>query len=156
MQVPKDRFLCPFVSLHNCPHGGGRGLVRTAFLRHFKDRHGSGIAAADTCSLLSSSPAVYVAAEATFRRLNVWLCGVCCSLHTLRSPCRHPDGVVVSPPDDDDGNALFFIFNIDCPVLPPTAPGSVLLSPVSLNGSAPRLNVPCVDSSDSGTTRVDF
>ena len=90
------RFHCPFVGLSGCQDGSGNGLTKTSLISHLRDRHFIGDALATTKLSLATSRAVFEATEITLKRMNLWLCGVCFKMHTLRSKCRH--GTDVVPP----------------------------------------------------------
>ncbi|GJW59183.1 hypothetical protein Tco_0105914 [Tanacetum coccineum] len=63
---------------------------------------------------LMTSLAVFEAVEVTFKRMGLWLCGVCFKTHTLRSKCRHGEGSdFVSPPDCGDGEDDLEVFSTD-------------------------------------------
>ncbi|GJZ38734.1 putative reverse transcriptase domain-containing protein [Tanacetum coccineum] len=64
---------------------------------------------------LTTSLVVFEAAEVTFKRMGLWLCGVCFK-HTLRSKCRHDEGYdFVSPSDCGDGEVRFVLYDITKP-----------------------------------------
>ncbi|GJS70528.1 hypothetical protein Tco_0703369 [Tanacetum coccineum] len=86
------RFHCPFLGLSGCQDGGGNRLTKTSLITHLRDRHCRGEAQAVTKHSLLSDLVVFERAEVTFKRMGLWLCGVCFKMHTLRSKCRHGNG----------------------------------------------------------------
>ncbi|GKA07695.1 hypothetical protein Tco_0686919 [Tanacetum coccineum] len=56
-------------------------------------------------------------AEVTFKRMRIWLCGVCFKTHTLRAKCRHEVGFV-PPPNVGDGVVRFVLRDITKPLAP--------------------------------------
>ncbi|GKE14359.1 hypothetical protein Tco_1421936, partial [Tanacetum coccineum] len=55
-------------------------------------------------------------AEATFKCMGIWLCGVCFKTHSLRSKCRHGKGCdFVPPPDSGDGVVEFVLYEFTKP-----------------------------------------
>nr|GEU37962.1 putative reverse transcriptase domain-containing protein [Tanacetum cinerariifolium] len=68
---------------------------------------------------LTTSLVVFEAAKVTFKRMGLWLCGVCFKTRTLRSKCRHGEGSdFVSPPDYGDGEVRFVLYDITKPQVP--------------------------------------
>ncbi|GKG04093.1 hypothetical protein Tco_0314480, partial [Tanacetum coccineum] len=58
-------------------------------------------------------------AEVTFKRMGIWLCGVCFKTHTFRSKCRHGEGSdFVPPPDCGDGEVRFVLYDLTKPQVP--------------------------------------
>ncbi|CAL1377796.1 unnamed protein product [Linum trigynum] len=118
------RYHCPFVGLHGCQDGRGKGLTKSSLLQHFKDWHYRGEAMALTRQTLSDNLTMFSNAETTLKRMGVWICGVCLRTHTFRSKCRRYENVFVEPPDYGDGLVRFIIYDI--PISP--APSSSVLS----------------------------
>ncbi|GKC41728.1 hypothetical protein Tco_1059450, partial [Tanacetum coccineum] len=51
-----------------------------------------------------------IEAEVTFKRMGIWLCGVCFKTHTFRSKCQHDEGSdFVPPPDCSDGEVSLLV-----------------------------------------------
>ncbi|GJZ48170.1 reverse transcriptase domain-containing protein [Tanacetum coccineum] len=68
------------------------------------DVHCKGDAQTITKQSLLTDLAVFEKAKATFKRMGIWLCGVCFKTHTFGAKCRHGHGAdFVSPPDIGDG-----------------------------------------------------
>ena len=86
------RFHCPFVGLCGCHDGRGNGLTKTSLITHLRDRHFNDEVLAITKHSLVTSLVVFEAAHVTFKRMGIWLCGVCFRTHSLRSKCRHGNG----------------------------------------------------------------
>lgn len=122
------RFHCPFVGLSGCQDGGGNGLTCASMLVHLRDRHCCEDAQATTRHSLSTSLAVFSAAEITFKRMGRWLCGVCLKTHPFRSVCRHGRGSdFVAGPDCGDGVIRFVLHGLPRPMAPPLASGVVMV-----------------------------
>ena len=85
MSTPIVKFHCPFVGLCGCQDGGGNGLTRSSLLTHLRDHHCNGDAREVTKQALTTNLDVFVEAETTFRRMGIWLCGVCFMTNTLWS-----------------------------------------------------------------------
>ncbi|GJV33534.1 RNA-directed DNA polymerase [Tanacetum coccineum] len=82
-----------------CHDSGGNRLTKTSLITYLHDRHCNGDAQIITKQSLTTSLAIFEAAEVTFKRMGLWLCGVCFKTHTLRSMYRHGEGSnFVSPP----------------------------------------------------------
>nr|GEW47768.1 hypothetical protein [Tanacetum cinerariifolium] len=82
-------FHCSFVGLSGCQDGGGNRLTKTSLITHLRDRHCSG------------------EAQVSFRT------------HTLRSKCRHGNGLdFVSPPVGGDGVVQFVLYDLVKPLVP--------------------------------------
>ncbi|GJR85890.1 hypothetical protein Tco_0209901 [Tanacetum coccineum] len=90
------RFHFPFAGLNGCHEGGGNGLTKASLIKHLHDRHCNGDAQAITKHSLLSDLVGYERAELTFKRMGIWLCGVCFKTHTLRIKCRH--GLILCHP----------------------------------------------------------
>ncbi|GJU54164.1 hypothetical protein Tco_1227878 [Tanacetum coccineum] len=113
------KFHCPFAGLNGCHNGGGNGLTRAYLITHLRDRHCKGNAQTITKQSLLTDLAVFEKAEATFKRMGIWLCGVCFKTHTFGAKCRHGHGAdFVSPPDIGDGVVRFVIYDLAKPLAP--------------------------------------
>ncbi|GJR40673.1 putative reverse transcriptase domain-containing protein [Tanacetum coccineum] len=116
--MPIIRFHCPFVGLSGCHDGSGNGLTKSSLITHLRDRHCNVDAQAITKQSLTTNLAVFEEAEVTFKRMGVWLCGVCFKTHTLRSKCRHGSSDFVPPPDCGDGIVRFVLYDLTKPSFP--------------------------------------
>nr|GEV09755.1 hypothetical protein [Tanacetum cinerariifolium] len=96
----------------------GNGLTKSSLITHLRDRHCNVNAQAITKQSLTTNLAVFEEAEVTFKRMGVWLCGVCFKTHTLRSKCRHASSDFVPPPDCGDGIVRFVLYDLTKPSFP--------------------------------------
>ncbi|GKC79841.1 hypothetical protein Tco_1130615, partial [Tanacetum coccineum] len=88
-----------------CLDDGGNRLTKTSLITHLRDRHCNGEVQAITKHSLLTDVAVFERVEVTFKRMGLWLYGVCFKAHTLRSKCCH-DMDFVPPLDGGDGRIL--------------------------------------------------
>ncbi|GJX23469.1 putative reverse transcriptase domain-containing protein [Tanacetum coccineum] len=72
----------------------------------------------DIGARLSGCHDVFDEAEVTFKRMGLWLCGVCFKTHTLRSKCRHSSSDFIPPPDCGDGIVRFVLYDFTKPSAP--------------------------------------
>ncbi|GKF55533.1 hypothetical protein Tco_0165873, partial [Tanacetum coccineum] len=100
-----------------CHDGSGNGLTKTSLITHLRDRHCNDDAKAITRQSLSTNLAIFKEADVTFKRMGVWLCGVCFKTYSLRSKCRHNMGFV-SPPDCGDDVVRFVLYDLTKPHVP--------------------------------------
>ncbi|GJS87972.1 ribonuclease H-like domain-containing protein [Tanacetum coccineum] len=107
-----------FVGLSGCHDGSGNGLTKTSMITHLRDRHCKGDAQAITKQTLATNFIVFDEAEVTFKRMGLWLCGVCFKTHTLRSKCRHSSSDFIPPPDCGDGIVRFVLYDFTKPSAP--------------------------------------
>nr|GEX91934.1 putative reverse transcriptase domain-containing protein [Tanacetum cinerariifolium] len=112
-----ERFHCPFAGLSGCCDGGGNGLTNSYLIKHLHDRHCKDEAQAITKHSLITDLVVFERAEATLKRMGIWLCGVCFKTHTLRIKCRHVADIV-SPPDIGDSVVRFVLYDLTKPLVP--------------------------------------
>ncbi|GJR46042.1 putative reverse transcriptase domain-containing protein [Tanacetum coccineum] len=96
----------------------GERLTKSSLITHLRDRHCNVDAQAITKQSLTTNLAVFEEAEVTFKRMGVWLCGVCFKTHTLRSKCRHGSSDFVPPPDCGDGIVRFVLYDLTKPSVP--------------------------------------
>ncbi|GJY97152.1 putative reverse transcriptase domain-containing protein [Tanacetum coccineum] len=106
------------VRLSGCHDGSGNGLTKTFMITHLRDRHCKGDAQVITKQTLATNLAVFDEAEVTFKRMGLWLCGVCFKTHTLRSKCRHSNFDFIPPPDCGDGIVRFVLYDFTKPSAP--------------------------------------
>nr|GEW64116.1 hypothetical protein [Tanacetum cinerariifolium] len=78
----------------------------------------SGDAQAVTKKSLLTDLVAFERAEATLKRMGIWLCGVCFKIHTFRAKCQH-GADSVPPPDIGDGVIRFVIYDLAKPLAPP-------------------------------------
>nr|GEU33901.1 glycosyl hydrolase superfamily protein isoform 2 [Tanacetum cinerariifolium] len=97
--------------LTGCQDGGGNGLTKTSLITHLRDWHCSGEAQAITKHSLLTDVIVFERAEATLKRMGLWLCGVCYKTHTLRAKRRHGKDIV-PPSDCGDGVVRFVLYDL--------------------------------------------
>ena len=110
------QFHCPFVGLCGCHDGRGNGLTRSSLITHLRARHFKEEALVVTKHTLATSLVVFEAAEVTLKRMGLLLCGVCFTMHTFRSKCRHGNGSnFVSPPNCGDGVVKFVLYDLNKP-----------------------------------------
>ncbi|GJU30258.1 hypothetical protein Tco_1173847 [Tanacetum coccineum] len=110
---------CPFAGLNGCHNGGGNRLTRAYLITHLHDRHCKGDAQTITKQSILTDLAVFEKAEETFKRMGIWLCGVCFKTHTVGAKCRHGHGAdFVSPPNIRDGVVRFVIYDLTKPLAP--------------------------------------
>ncbi|GKC27013.1 hypothetical protein Tco_1034307 [Tanacetum coccineum] len=65
---------------------------------------------------LTTNVAIFEAAKVTFKRMGLWLCGVCFKTRTLCAKCRHGEGSdFVPPPDCGDGEVRFVLYDLAKP-----------------------------------------
>ncbi|GJR01946.1 hypothetical protein Tco_0524930 [Tanacetum coccineum] len=84
-----------------------------------RDKHRKGDAQTITKQSLLTDLAVFQKAKATFKRMGIWLCGVCFKTHTFGAKCRHGhEADFVSPPDIGDGVVRFVIYDLAKPPAP--------------------------------------
>ncbi|GJS00321.1 hypothetical protein Tco_0316829 [Tanacetum coccineum] len=87
-----------FLQNSGCLDDGGNGLTKMSLITHLRDRHCNGDAQAITKHSLLIDVVVFERVEVTFKRIGLWLYGVCFKAHTLRSKCCH--GMDFMPPPD--------------------------------------------------------
>nr|GEU45132.1 putative reverse transcriptase domain-containing protein [Tanacetum cinerariifolium] len=125
-----------------CQDGGGNGLTKTSLITHLHDRYCCDEAQAITKHSLLTDLAVFKWAELTFKRMGLWLCGVCFKTHNLSSTCRHGNGSnFVSPIDSGDGALDKVIYkpdDISCWV------SLLVLTLCILKTFRPRSNLECM------------
>ena len=135
MSTPIVKFHCPFVGLCGCRDGGGNGLTRSSLITHLRDRHCNGDAQEITKQTLTTNLDVFVEAETTFRRMGIWLCGVCFKTHALRSKCKHgPGSSFVEPPDVGDGVVRYVLYGFPKPQAPSSGPSELVVTVVQDQG----------------------
>ncbi|GKD00132.1 hypothetical protein Tco_1170406 [Tanacetum coccineum] len=111
------KFHCPFAGLSGCHDGSGNGLTKTYLITHLRDRHCKGEAQAITKHALLTDLGVFERTEVTFKRMGIWLCGVCFKTHTIHAKCRH-GSEIVPPPDNGDGIVRFVLHDLIKPPVP--------------------------------------
>ena len=79
---------------------------------------------------LATSWSVFSNAEITFKRMDIWLCGVCFKTHSLRTRCRHDRDDIVDPPNCGDSVVRFILYDFPVPPAPTPLPGCVDASEV--------------------------
>nr|GEU29396.1 putative reverse transcriptase domain-containing protein [Tanacetum cinerariifolium] len=110
-------FHCPFAGLSGCRECGGNGLTKSYLIKHLHDRHCKDEAQAITKHSLLTDFVVFERAEATLKRMGIWLCGVCFKTHTLRIKCHH-GADIMSPLDIGDGVVRFVLYDLTKPLVP--------------------------------------
>nr|GEV40174.1 hypothetical protein [Tanacetum cinerariifolium] len=103
------------MGLSGCHDDSGNGLTKTSMIIHLRDRHCKGDEQDITKQSLTNNIAVFDEAEVTFKRMGLWLCGVCFKTHTVRSKCRHGSSDFVPPPDCGDGIVRFVLYGLTKP-----------------------------------------
>lgn len=88
-----------------------------SLLVHLRWRHFCDDAKVLTRLTLASSLVVFSAAETTFRRMGIWLCGTYLKKHIVRSKCRHGRGFVVAAPDCGDEVVKLVLYGFPRPLL---------------------------------------
>ncbi|GKB05421.1 hypothetical protein Tco_0833616 [Tanacetum coccineum] len=106
--MPVIRFHCPFVGLSGCHDGSGNGLTKSY----------KGDEQAITKQSLTTNLAVFDEAEVTFKRMGLWLCGVCFKMHTVRFKCHHGSSDFVPPLDCGNGIVRFVLYDLTKPSVP--------------------------------------
>ena len=110
------RFHCPFVGLCGCRDGDNKGLFKSSLRIHLRDFHCSGDARAITRQALTTNLSIFNEAEITFKRMGIWLCGVCYKTNVLSRKCVHGRDSVVAPPDCGDGVVSFILYDFPKPL----------------------------------------
>ncbi|GJZ93432.1 hypothetical protein Tco_0665497 [Tanacetum coccineum] len=116
------KFHCPFAGLSGCQDSSGNGLNKTYLITHLRDRHCKGEAQAITKHALLTGLVVFERTQVTFKRMGIWLCGVCFKTHTTHAKCRYRSDFV-PPPDNGDGIVRFVLHDL---IKPPVPSGSQL------------------------------
>ncbi|GKE98547.1 hypothetical protein Tco_0021898, partial [Tanacetum coccineum] len=119
--VAEVGFVLRFCGLSDCHDGSGNGLTKTSLITHLRDLHCRSDAQAITKQSLTTNLAVFEEAEVTFKRIGLWLCGVCFKTYTLHSKCRHGKSGFVAPPDCGDGIVRFVLYDLIKPSIPPSS-----------------------------------
>ncbi|GJW54540.1 hypothetical protein Tco_0098625 [Tanacetum coccineum] len=116
------KFHCPFAGLSGCQDGSGKGLNKTYLITHLCDKHCKGEAQVITKHALLTGVVVFERTEVTFKRMGIWLCGVCFKTHTTYAKCRYGSDFV-PPPNNGDGIVRFVLYDL---IKPPVPSGSQL------------------------------